>query len=160
MEAAVKTFFSSPRFAVVGASSDPAKFGHKVFAWYLTHGLPVTPINPRAAEVVVKSKEYATVTGPGKLEAPTETSLSVITPPPVTLKVLQEAKEAGISAVWLQPGTFNDEVLAYAHKEFKAAIAGTEGDSLQSNGHDGWCVLVDGEDGLKLANRPWKAQKL
>lgn len=29
MQAAVKTFFSSPRFAVAGASSDPNKFGHK-----------------------------------------------------------------------------------------------------------------------------------
>jgi predicted CoA-binding protein len=131
-----------------------------VFAWYLTHGLPVTPINPRAAEVSVKSKEYATVTGPSKLGTPAETSLSIITPPAATLKVLKEAKEAGVPAVWLQPGTFDDEVLAYARKEFKAAIAGTEGDALQSNGHDGWCVLVDGEDGLKLADRTWKPQKL
>jgi len=29
MEAALRTFFSSPRFAVAGASSDPSKFGHK-----------------------------------------------------------------------------------------------------------------------------------
>jgi hypothetical protein len=29
MEAALKTFFSTPNFAVVGASSDPSKFGHK-----------------------------------------------------------------------------------------------------------------------------------
>lgn len=29
MEAALKTFFSSPRFAVAGASSDPSKYGHK-----------------------------------------------------------------------------------------------------------------------------------
>jgi hypothetical protein len=29
MEAALKTFFSSPRFAVAGASSDPNKYGHK-----------------------------------------------------------------------------------------------------------------------------------
>jgi hypothetical protein len=29
MEAALKTFFTSSRFAVVGASSDPSKFGHK-----------------------------------------------------------------------------------------------------------------------------------
>src|ERR1700759_3328104 len=121
-----------------------------VFAWYLAHSLPVTPINPRASEVSVQSKEYATASGPAALESPTETSLSIITPPPATLKVLQEAKEAGVPAVWLQPGTFNDEVLAYARKEFKAAIAGTEGDELQSNGHDGWCVLVDGEDALKL----------
>lgn len=29
MEKSLKTFFSSPQFAVVGASSDPTKFGHK-----------------------------------------------------------------------------------------------------------------------------------
>ena len=29
MEAAVKRFFSSPRFAVAGASTDPGKFGYK-----------------------------------------------------------------------------------------------------------------------------------
>ncbi len=29
MEAAAKAFFATPRFAVAGASSDPAKFGHK-----------------------------------------------------------------------------------------------------------------------------------
>jgi hypothetical protein len=29
MEAALRTFFSSPRFAVAGASSDPSKYGHK-----------------------------------------------------------------------------------------------------------------------------------
>lgn len=28
-EATARTFFSSPFFAVVGASSNPAKFGHK-----------------------------------------------------------------------------------------------------------------------------------
>jgi hypothetical protein len=29
MDTAVKRFFSSPRFAVAGASNDPAKFGYK-----------------------------------------------------------------------------------------------------------------------------------
>jgi hypothetical protein len=29
MEAAVKRFFSSPQFAVAGASGDPSKFGYK-----------------------------------------------------------------------------------------------------------------------------------
>ncbi|KAB8349820.1 hypothetical protein FH972_023833 [Carpinus fangiana] len=29
MDAALKTFFSAPRFAVAGASSNPVKFGHK-----------------------------------------------------------------------------------------------------------------------------------
>jgi hypothetical protein len=29
MNAAVKNFLASPRFAVAGASSDPSKFGHR-----------------------------------------------------------------------------------------------------------------------------------
>lgn len=39
-------FFLSARFAVAGASSDPAKYGHKVLSWYQRHNLHVTPINP------------------------------------------------------------------------------------------------------------------
>jgi len=141
-------------------TGNPWQLTGLVFVWYLSHALPVTPINPRASEVSVGSKTYPTVSSPKSLPSPSETALSIITPPAVTLKVLQEAKEAGISAVWLQPGTFNDEVMAYAKKEFKAAIGGFEGDSLHTNGDEGWCVLVDGEDGLQLANRTWKAQKL
>jgi CoA binding protein len=94
------------------------------------------------------------------LDDAANTALSIITPPAVTLNVLREAKEAGINAVWLQPGTFNDEVMAFAKKEFKAAIGGFEGDSVQTVGAEGWCVLVDGEDGMKLAGRSWEKQKL
>ena len=77
-------------------------------------------------------------------------SLSVITPPAVTKQLLKEAKEAGVPAVWLQPGSFNDDVLQYAQQNFKAAIAGDGG-----RGGEGWCVLVDGEAGLKAAGREW-----
>ena len=35
-EASVKAFFSSPQFAVAGASSNPAKFGHKSKTWSLS----------------------------------------------------------------------------------------------------------------------------
>lgn len=73
------------------------------------------------------------------------------------MKVLQEAKQAGIESVWLQPGSFDDEVMTFARKEFKAAIGGMEGGTV---GHEGWCVLVDGEDGLELAERRWKMQRL
>ncbi|KAL8953592.1 MAG: hypothetical protein Q9222_000587 [Ikaeria aurantiellina] len=38
-------------------------------------------------------------------------------------------------------GSFDDQGLEYAKKEFKAAIAGNGG-----NGGEGWCVLVDGDE--------------
>jgi len=71
----------------------------------------------------------------------------------VTLKLLQEAKQVGIKAVWLQPGTFNDEVLDYVRKEWPGAhLAGFE-DPKGTVAHDGWCVLVEGEKGLNLTGR-------
>jgi predicted CoA-binding protein len=167
MEAALRTFFSSPRFAVAGASSDPAKYGHKskshcfyshptllttstVFAWYLRHSLPATPINPRSSSVNILKRDHDTVPSPTALQDPSSYSLSVITPPAVTRQLLKEAKEAGIPAVWLQPGSFDKEVLEYAQANFKAAIGGDGG-----GGSEGWCVLVDGEEGLRLAEREW-----
>ncbi|EEH47149.1 uncharacterized protein PADG_03247 [Paracoccidioides brasiliensis Pb18] len=156
MEAAAKLFFSSPRFAVAGASTDPSKFGYKILAWYHQHSLPVTPLNPWAPEIAFPSHTYSTTPSPSALPSPKQTSLSVVTPPKVTLAVLKEAKSVDIPAVWLQPGTFDDEVLAYARENFKAAVAGMEG----SAGHEGWCVLVDGEDALAAAGVTWRAQKL
>ncbi|KAH8804921.1 CoA binding domain-containing protein [Xylogone sp. PMI_703] len=156
-EVAARTFFSSPYFAVVGASSDPAKFGHKIFTWYTHHNLPVTPINPSSPEITALPPaghdlvSYSTLPNISALPNPKDTGVSIITPPKVTMKVLQEAKQIGVQSVWLQPGTFDDEVLSFALKEFKGAVGGDGG-----AGYEGWCVLVDGEKALKDAGREWK----
>lgn len=166
----MQAFFRSPQFAVVGASTNPAKFGHKgqsvldtytvpclavdsdfllVFAWYLAHNLQATPINPASSTIDVDGKQYATVKSLSALKKPQETSVSVITPPPVTRQALQEAKSLGVPCVWLQPGTFDDAVLKFARENFGAVLAGHEG----SVAHDGWCVLVDGERGLRALGK-------
>ena len=64
--------------------------------------------------------------------------------------MLQEAKELGIPSVWLQPGSFDDDVLKFANEQggFDAVVAGDGG-----RGHEGWCILVDGERGLKAAGK-------
>ncbi|KAI9824072.1 MAG: hypothetical protein M1832_002140 [Thelocarpon impressellum] len=157
MDAAVKKFFSSSHFAVVGASSDPSKYGHKVFVWYLTHSLPVTPVNPRAASITLPSSSafYATVPSVAALPFRTETALSIITPPAATRAVLEEAKRVGIKAVWLQPGSFDADGLAFAQREFESAVGGDGG-----RGGEGWCVLVDGGEGLRAAGREWRSQRL
>jgi len=155
MEAAVKAFFLSSRFAVAGASQDSSKFGYKVLAWYHAHNLPVTPINPLNPEIKFPSRAYATVTSPLALPSPSQTSMSVVTPPAVTRRVLEEAKTVGVSAVWLQPGTFDIEGLEYAKANFKAAVGGETAD-----GGEGLCVLHDGESALKAIDRQWTQQKL
>ncbi|THC97073.1 hypothetical protein EYZ11_003451 [Aspergillus tanneri] len=150
---AVQRFFSSPRFAVAGASNDANKFGYKLLAWYHQHSLPVTPLNPRAAAIQLPTRAYETVASPRQLPAPTQTSLSVVTPPAVTLPLLQEAHSVGIPAVWLQPGTFDAAVEEFARTHFAAVVAGDGG-----RGGEGWCVLVDGEEGLEAAGVSWLSQ--
>lgn len=92
---------------------------------------------------------------PSALPSPRETSLSIITPPSITLNILREAKEAGIPAVWLQPGSFDDEGLQFAKEEFMACIGG-EGGMVG----EGWCVLVDGDEGLRSAKDEGKKERL
>lgn len=94
----------------------------------------------------MSSTVYNTVPSPSALPHPTETSLSIITQPSVTLQILREAKEAGVPAVWLQPGSFDEEILQFAMKEFEACVGGLGGRAV-----DGWCVLKDGDEALQGA---------
>jgi len=95
-------------------------------------------------------KEHATAPNLAALPNPRETSISIVTPPSTTLNVLQEARDLGIPAVWMQPGSFDGEVLQFAREEgaFKAVVAGDGG-----CGDEGWCVLVDGERAVRAAGR-------
>ncbi|KAK0666705.1 CoA binding domain-containing protein [Cercophora samala] len=144
----LRTFFQSPNYAVVGASANQEKYGYKVFKWYLDHNLPVTPINPSGKPIPVDGEDHAVVTSLKEVQKPEQTSVSFITPPAVTLASLKEAKELGFPSVFLQPGTFNNEVLAFAKDNFRAVVAGDGG-----WGGEGWCVLVDGERGLKAVGK-------
>lgn len=99
-------------------------------------------------------KSFATLPSVSDLPSPEQTAVSIITPPAVTLKVLQEAKKCGIKAVWCQPGSFDDEGMKLI-KEFVAGVAGEGG-----NGGEGWCVLADGDDGLRWADRSQESGKL
>lgn len=154
MQAAARVFFSQPAFAVAGASSNPSKFGNRIYQWYLNHGLTAFPMNPTCSTITIRRKEYETVSSPSKLADPTHTSLSVITPPPVTQQLLKEAKEAGIRAVWLQPGSFTEKEMQYALEEWPDAAIG--GFSDGTRGGEGWCVLVDGEAAIRAAGRDEK----
>ncbi|MCJ1411145.1 hypothetical protein MMC19_005233 [Ptychographa xylographoides] len=152
MEAAAKRFFTSPYFAVAGASQDKSKFGYKILAWYAAHSLQVTPINPSRSSIqLFNDTNLTTVSSALSLPHPSETSLSLVTPPPITLRILKEAKEAGVKAVWLQPGSFDKEVLDFATREFEAGVGGDGG-----RGGEGWCVLVDGEAEMRAVGRTFE----
>lgn len=137
-DGALKAFFAAKHYAVVGASADESKYGFKVFKWYVDHKLPVSPINPKADEIL----EVKTVKSLSKLASPHETSVSIITPAKVTIGVLQEAEKLNVPAVWVQPGAFDDTCNDFFRQSSSMeCIAG------------GRCILIEGEHGLALQDK-------
>ncbi|KAJ7091981.1 NAD-P-binding protein [Mycena belliarum] len=126
-----KLFLSSPLFAVVGASRDPTKFGTKVLNWYQNRNLNVQPIHHEESHL----EGLATFPSVADLPEPAKTAVSIITPPTVTLSILQAALPLGVPAVWIQPGASDGRVAAWVKENAmeKRVILG------------GPCILRDGD---------------
>lgn len=121
----IASFLNAVGFGVVGASTDRSKFGNKVLRCYQMKGLKVIPVNPR--ETVVEG--LATVATVSDL--PTSvTSISIITPPAITERVVDEAIARGIRNIWMQPGAESQIAVEKCVKAGINVIA------------DGSCILV------------------
>ncbi len=126
LAAAIRAFLAAPPFAVVGASNDPAKFGALVLAAYRRAGLRAYPVNPREREVqgLPCHPDLASLPEP-------VLNVSIITPPTVTERIVEEAARAGVRCVWMQPGAESAAAVARARALGLEVISG------------GPCVLVE-----------------
>lgn len=106
-------------WAVVGASDNRAKFGNRVYRVLRERGYVVYPVN-LTLETVEGDRAYPDV---GALPAGVEV-LDIVIPPQRVPPVLDQAKAAGITRIWLQPGAESPEVLAHAAALGLAVIAG------------------------------------
>ncbi|TGZ85654.1 NAD(P)-binding protein [Ascodesmis nigricans] len=131
-------FFGAAQFAVVGASTNTEKFGYKVFSWYIDHSIPAVPINPSPNTKSILDRP--TVAALSELTNPKETSVSVITPPKISLQAVEDAKKLGIKGLWFQPGSFDEAVLKKAEELGVPFVAG-----------GGACVLIHGERAIQEA---------
>lgn len=96
------------RIAVVGASNNPDKYGHIIVRNLLGKGFTVLPVNPREATIAGLPAYPSLEAVPGPVHL-----VNVVTPPAVTRGVLEDVARLGLPAVWLQDGSFDDDVLAY-----------------------------------------------
>ncbi|MEM6259981.1 MAG: CoA-binding protein [Planctomycetota bacterium] len=121
----IDAFLGGGPFAVVGASSNRAKYGNKVLRVYQQNNKTAYPINPRADEIE-GLKAY-----PDLASLPeTPHAVSIITPPAVTERVVEEAVALGIKHVWMQPGAASAKAVAHALENGVNVVA------------NGPCVLV------------------
>ena len=121
----IDTFLAADAFGVVGASAKQHKYGNKVLRCYLQNHHEAVPVNPFEKEIeghlCVPSVEHL----PDHVS-----SISVITPPPVTEQVVQQAIARGIRNIWMQPGAESDAAVEAAASAGLNVIA------------DGSCLLV------------------
>src|SRR5690349_10437227 len=125
MDPSIDQFLSGRVFAVAGASSDRAKYGNKVLRSYQQAGRKVFAIHPRETSVE-GAPAFAKLSDlPEKIDG-----LSIVTPPAVTEKLVEEAAAAGVTRLWMQPGAESPAAIARAKQLGLSVIAG------------GPCVLV------------------
>lgn len=95
--------------AVIGASSNRAKFGNKALRAFEKQGYTVFPINPTEAEVE-GHRAYKSV-----LDVAEAIDLATIyVPAPVGVKVMDDLAKKGIPEVWLNPGADDRTVVEKA----------------------------------------------
>ena len=121
----IEQFLAAPAFGVAGASVNRSKYGNKVLCCYQQNGKKVVPIHGSEPEI----EGVATVASISELPSDVE-SLSVITPPAITLQLIPQAVARGIKNIWMQPGAEHPDAVAFCQSHGVNVIA------------DGSCLLV------------------
>ena len=92
--------------AIIGASSNRAKFGNKAVRAFAKQGYTVIPINPTETEVE-GHRAYASVMDvPGPIDLAT-----IYVPGPIGVRVMDDLAKKGIPEVWLNPGADDRQVV-------------------------------------------------
>ncbi|MGE5328375.1 MAG: CoA-binding protein [Deltaproteobacteria bacterium] len=108
----VKELLKLKTWVVVGASENKEKYGCKIFKRLKNLGYNVMPVNPNY-ENIFGEKCY-----PNLMSLPQKPDvINLVVSPKHGMKTIEEASALGIKYVWLQPGTFNDELLDFAKEK-------------------------------------------
>jgi predicted CoA-binding protein len=125
VEKQIEQFLASAVFAVIGASTNRDKYGNKVLRCYLQNDRQVIPVHPKEKQI----EGIDCLSSIADLPVAAE-SLSVITPPAITEKIVVQAAANGIKNIWMQPGAESPVAVKYCKEQGINIIA------------DGSCLLV------------------
>lgn len=93
-------------WAVVGANQNPSKYGNMIYRKLREKGYEVYPVNPIYDEVD-GNRCYENLSNlPVKPDV-----INMVVTPKRSKNTVKEAKKLGIKYIWLQPGTYDDELM-------------------------------------------------
>ena len=99
---------SQKRFAVVGATDNPQKYGNQIVKNLKSRGYEVYPVNPGLKEV------EGLDCYPSLADIPSEVDVvDFVVPPGVTEKILIQCKELKLDRIWLQPGSESEAAISF-----------------------------------------------
>jgi predicted CoA-binding protein len=123
-ERAAERFLAGHRIAVVGASSDPKKFGNTIFRELRDHGYDAIPVNPHVADVEGVPAYAGLTEVPGVIDG-----VMVMVPGDAAVSAVHAAAARGVTHVWLfrglgAPGAVSDASLAACAEHGVDVVAG------------------------------------
>jgi len=99
------------RIAIIGASTNPEKFGNKAVKAYRQQGYTVFPVTPNAEEVEGLRAYRSIVDIPGPVD-----TVSLYLPPKVGITVLADIAEKGVEEFYVNPGAESENLLEEARR--------------------------------------------
>lgn len=116
---AIRDFLRGQVYAVAGASRDRAKYGNRCLRSLVEAGREVFAVHPTEQEVEGRPAFPDLPSVPTALHG-----VSIVTPPPVTEQVVEDAAAAGVSRLWMQPGAESPAAVRRARELGLSVVAG------------------------------------
>jgi predicted CoA-binding protein len=115
----MEEFFTGGRWAVVGVSRDPDKYGHIVYHRLKREGQEVFAVNPLVDEIDGERCYPSLANLPDGVE-----QIVIVVPPSSTEQVVAEAVERGIRRIWMQPGAGSKAAVEYCRARGINVVSG------------------------------------
>jgi predicted CoA-binding protein len=118
-KATMDDFLAQEAFAIVGVSRNPRKFGTIVYRNLKRKGFDVIPVNPKMDSIDGEPCYPDLKSLPKPVGG-----IVVVVPPERTEQVVKDAKEAGITRVWLQQGAESKAAIKYCEDNGMSVVHG------------------------------------
>lgn len=109
MEELKNKMLEDKNWVVIGFTPNEDKYGYKIYKKLKENKYNVHPVNPKYEDY----KEFKVYNSIKEVKEKID-SVSVVVPPKVSEKLLEELKNTDIKNIWFQPGTFDENIIEKA----------------------------------------------
>jgi len=107
----INEFMAKRKFAVIGASKNPHKYGNKIVKNLKMRGYDVYPVNPRLKELEGLTCYHSINDIPDKVDV-----VDFVVPPETTEEIIKQCKILGLTRIWLQPGSESKAAISFCRE--------------------------------------------